>query len=70
MQVNTTDLIVQEILTMKTSKKMLQEALAFEQQAQKLYIKHYPTYLDALQSFAHSKGFYDWDNMIKELQND
>lgn len=54
----------------KASKKMLQEAMAFEQQAQKLYIKHYPTYLDALQSYAYSKGFYDWDKMIKELQND
>lgn len=52
------------------SKRLLREAMEFERQAQKLYIKHYPTYLDALQSYAYSKGFYDWDTMIKELQND
>lgn len=55
---------------MKISKKLLQEALEFEKDCQKKFIKHYPTYLNALQSYAYSKGFYDWDDMIKELQND
>lgn len=55
---------------MKTSKKLLQEALEFEKDCQQKYIKQYPTYLNELQSYAHSKGFFNWDAMIREIQND
>lgn len=52
------------------NKKLLQKALEFEKECQLKFIKHYPTYLNELEKYAELHGFYDFDEMIRELSND
>lgn len=55
---------------LSTNQKLLKKALEFEKECQLKFIKHYPTYLKELEKYAELNGFYDFDEMIRELSND
>lgn len=50
---------------------LLKKALEYERILQENgMIKNYPMYLKSLDEYAQNRGFYDFDSMITELNND